>query len=336
MLDLLKKLCLINGVSGNETAVKDFIISEISEFCEYEIDNLGSIIAFKRGMKRPKNKLMIAAHMDEVGFIVNGITGDGFLNFMPVGGIDPRTIFGASVKIGNINGVIGGKAVHHLSSSERDVAPNFDGMTIDIGAKDKEEALKHVSIGDFASFNSDFYLFGNSFIKSKAIDDRIGCAMMINLIKDDLEYDTFFAFNVQEEIGLRGSKATTFTINPDVAIVLEATTAADLSGVEEEKRVCILGDGPVVSFMDNRTIYDKELYKLAFDVAKENNIACQTKTAVAGGNDAGSIHISRSGVRTIAVSLPCRYIHTPSCVINESDLHGTQRLLNELLKKVYD
>lgn len=336
MLDLLKKLCLIDGVSGNEDSVRDFIIKEISGFCEYKTDSLGSVIAFKKGKKAPEKKLMIAGHMDEVGFIINGVTSGGFLNFAPVGGIDPRTVFGSSVKIGKINGVIGGKAVHHLTSEERNVAPDFENMTIDIGAINREDALKHVSISDFVSFNSEFYSYGNNFIKSKAIDDRVGCALMIELIKSELEYDTYFAFNVQEEIGLRGSKTTAFAIDPDIAIVLEATTAADLSGVEDDKRVCVLGEGPVVSFMDGRTIYDKDLYKLAFNTAKEKNIPCQTKTAIAGGNDAGSIHISGNGVRTIAISLPCRYIHTPSCVIKKSDLDSTAGLLNELLKKIYD
>lgn len=336
MIELLKNLCLIDGVSGNEDNVRDFIVNEIFDYCDCSTDNLGSIIAFKKGKKKPAKKLLIAAHMDEVGFIINGVTCDGFLKFTPVGGIDPRTVFGTTVKIGSTLGVIGGKAVHHLSATERDTAPGFDDMIIDIGAENKEEALKFVSLGDFVSFQSNFYFFGDDFIKSKAIDDRVGCAMMIELIKSDLEYDTYFSFNVQEEVGLRGSKATAFSIDADVAIVLEATTAADLSGVENEKRICVLGDGPVVSFMDGRTIYSKELYKLSFDLAKENNIPCQTKTAIAGGNDAGSIHVSGNGTKTIAVSLPCRYIHTPSCVIKKSDLDWTEKLLAQLLKKIYD
>ena len=158
--------------------------------------------------------------------------------------------------------------------------------------------------------------------------------MMIDMIRSELEYDTFFVFNVQEEIGLRGSRVSAFSVAPDFAIVLEATTAADIDGVSGAKRVCSLGNGPVVSFMDRSTVYDKELYNLAFDIAAENNIPCQTKTMIAGGNDAGAIHISRGGVRTIAVSVPCRYLHSPSCVIQWSDLENSLSLVKKLSQRI--
>ena len=158
--------------------------------------------------------------------------------------------------------------------------------------------------------------------------------MMISLMQEDLPFDTYFVFNVQEEIGLRGSGASAYSVAPDFALVLEATTAADIDGVSGGKKVCCLGSGPVVSFMDRRTIYDRELYRLAFDTAREIGVPCQTKSAVAGGNDAGAIHISGKGVRTLAVSVPCRYLHSPACVIESADLESTYALVHELAGRI--
>ncbi len=160
--------------------------------------------------------------------------------------------------------------------------------------------------------------------------------LLIELINSRLEYDTYFCFNVQEEVGLRGSRCTSFAVEPDISLVFEATTAGDLCDVTGGDRVCVLGDGPVVSFMDLRTVYDKGLYKCAFETAKENNIKIQTKTAVAGGNDAGAIQTSGKGSRVIAVSLPCRYIHSPSSVVKVSDIDETRKLVKAFLPKLYD
>ena len=335
---MLKDLCLLNGTSGDEVRVRDYIINEIKEYSTYEVDNLGSVIAYKKGKKKPNKTVCINAHMDEVGFIITGITSDGYLRFAPVGGIDTKVCLDRAVTVGEnrINGVIADKAYHLLEDSEKDKAPSFDKLLIDIGAKSETEAQSVVSIGDFAYFESDYTELGNGYIKAKALDDRIGCMLMIELIKSELEYDTVFCFNVQEEVGLRGSKCTSFAVSADISIVLEATTAGDLDGVLGADRVCVLGNGGVVSFMDNRTIYDRELYKLAMNTASENNIPVQTKTAVAGGNDAGSIQTSGKGAKVMALSLPCRYIHSPSSVVKKSDIDNTRKLLKEILKKIYD
>lgn len=335
---MLKDLCLLNGTSGDEVRVRDYIINEIKEYSTYEVDNLGSVIAYKKGKKKPNKTVCINAHMDEVGFIITGITSDGYLRFAPVGGIDTKVCLDRAVTVGEnrINGVIADKAYHLLEDSEKDKAPSFDKLLIDIGAKSETEAQSVVSLGDFAYFESDYTELGNGYIKAKALDDRIGCMLMIELIKSELEYDTVFCFNVQEEVGLRGSKCTSFVVGADISIVLEATTAGDLDGVTGADRVCVLGNGGVVSFMDNRTIYDRELYKLAMNTASENNIPVQTKTAVAGGNDAGSIQTSGKGAKVMALSLPCRYIHSPSSVVKKSDIDNTRKLLKEILKKIYD
>ncbi len=338
MFDNLKVLCELNGTSGRENAVRDYIISQIDGKAEYSIDKLGNIIAFKKGMRTPKNKIMVDAHMDEVGFIITSIQSDGTLTFAEVGGIDPSVIIGRQVVVGDnaLNGVVGARAVHNLSADEREKAPDTDSLYIDIGADNREEAEKYVKLGDNAYFVSEYCEFGNDVIKAKAIDDRFGCSVLIEMINSELLYDMYFTFTVQEEIGTRGAKTAAFSVNPDIAIVIEATTAADIDNVSDGKKVCSLGGGAVVSFMDRSTMYDRELYDIAFSQAKEKNIPCQTKTTVAGGNNSASIHTSRSGVKTIAVSAPCRYLHSPSCVVNKNDLKACYDMVNAIIEKAAD
>ena len=336
MLDRLKELCLISGVSGEEDLVAEYIIRQIGGKALVTRDNLGNLLVFKKGKKRPKHKIMICAHMDEVGFIITGVTADGMLRFAAVGGIDVRVIIGRAVNVGTAGypGVIGTKPIHLQSDSERGGVPEIDSLYIDIGALSEEDARTHIMPGDRAVFCSEFFAFGDGMLKSKAIDDRAGCAILLELIDSDLAYDMHFAFTVQEEIGLRGARTAAFGINPDMALVVETTTAADVAGVEADKQVCRLGEGPVVSFMDRSTIYDKKLYALAFATAKDNGIPCQTKSMIAGGNDSGAVHVSTGGVRTTAISIPCRYLHSPSCVIKIADMEQTLLLVEKMMEKM--
>lgn len=343
MKELLRELCSANGVSGDEDCVRELIIGMVKELCdEYRTDSLGSLICFKRGRKRPEKKLMICAHMDEVGLIVTYIRPDGTLSFNEVGGVDPAVVTGRQVIVKNhgtgklYRGVVGSRAVHNLSSEEREKAPEYKGLYIDIGAEDRAEAQRYIGLGDTVYFDSEFTEMGANRIKSKAIDDRAGCAVMIRLMRCELEYDTYFVFNVQEEVGLRGSRCSAFSVMPDIALVLESTTAADIEGSSGDNRVCELGKGPVVSFMDRAALYDRELYKLAFDTAGEMGIPCQTKTRIAGGNDAGAIHITGKGIRTLAVSVPCRYLHSPSSVADYADIENTYRLVERLCERVHE
>jgi putative aminopeptidase FrvX len=336
MFDNLKKLTQISGVSGFEELVSKEIISQIKDYCEVSVDNLGNVIAYKKGKTVSKNKVMVAAHMDEVGFIITGVTSDGMLLFTTVGGIESSVVIGRSVNVADkLAGVIGTKAMHMQSPKERETVVEIDKLYIDIGATDKEDALKHISLGCFGSFVGEYSEFGNNLIKAKAIDDRLGCAVLIELIKSEIEYDTYFAFCTQEEVGLRGSKVASYSINPDVALVIEATTASDISGVSDAKKVCKLNSGAVVPFMDKSTIYDKTLCQLAFSLAQKNGIPIQTKTMVAGGNDAGAISLSRGGVRTICISVPCRYIHSPFCVISKDDAKSVLTLSKLVLQELY-
>ena len=330
MLDLLKKLCLIDGTSGDEDNVREFIVSQIDGFCDYRTDNLGNIICFKKGKNRPLRKVMLDAHMDEVGFIITSGTSDGFLKFKTVGGIDTAALMFRKVKInGKINGVIGGKPIHLVKGDARKKLPEADSLYMDIGCSCKEDALKTVNIGDYGVIESKFTLCGDN-VKSKAIDDRIGCAVLIELLKSDNEYDFYATFSVQEEVGTRGAKVACFSVNPDCALVLEATTAADIADVPKDKNVCELGKGPAVSFMDRGTVYDKEFYNAALN----SGIDCQPKRAVAGGNNSAAVHLSREGVRTLAISLPCRYIHSASCVANTKDFKAMKDLTEYMLNGI--
>lgn len=337
MKKLLKELCHLNGISGNEDVVREYIISKVKDNCEYKVDNIGNLICFCKGRKSSDKKLMIAAHMDEVGGIVTYIREDGSLCFDQVGGVNTTSFLGKQVIVGydDLYGVVGSKAVHNLSADEREAVPKYENLYIDIGSSLREGSKMCVRPGYPVNFVSEFTEFGRNCIRSKAIDDRAGCAMMIKLINEKPEYDTYFVFNVQEEVGLRGAKVSANSVMPDFAIVLEATTACDIPGVPEEKQVCALGKGPVVSYMDKSTIYDRELYDLAYEIALDNGIRFQTKSMIAGGNDSGAIHVSGNGVRTLAVSVPCRYIHSPSCVINYLDLEDSLDLVRRLIRRIH-
>lgn len=333
--ETVRYLSALNGASGDETEVREAIIGLLPKNVKYKIDPLGNLIVEKKGKARPKSKLMIDAHMDEVGFIVTHINDDGTLCFDAVGGILPTVVFGRQLKFKNgVIGAVAGVPLHLLKGDEKDSQPKITDLCIDIGAKTKEEAEKLIHLGDCAYFTGEQFDFGDGFMAGKALDDRVGCAVMLELIKGDLPYDCTFSFSVQEEIGTRGAAVSAFSVNPDIAVVLETTTACDISGVKGEKRVCELGKGPVISYMDRRTIYDRELYRLGFDTAKEIGIKCQTKTAVAGGNDSGAIHTAAGGIRTTAVSVPCRYLHSPYCVIKESDMYETLKLTEALIEKL--
>ena len=328
----IKELCSIPGISGRESKVREYIINEIKDYAEYKVDALGNLIVTKKGKEKAKNVVMIDAHMDEVGLIVTGVNSNGFLTFAKVGGVDNKVIIGRNVLVGEnkIPGVLGIKPIHLIEKDEEQNVPKDDDMYIDIGAKDKEDALKYVSLGDEVTFESEFVEFGDGFIKAKAIDDRAGCAILIELIKSELPYDCVFTFTVQEEIGTRGAATAAFQVNPDYAIVVETTTAADISSVKGEARVCVLGEGPAVSFMDNGTIYNPDIYKRTLEIGKENNIKCQPKTRVAGGNNARTIHTSRGGVVTQVISVPTRYLHSPCCVCKKEDIISSIELIKAL------
>lgn len=330
MTELLKQLCTIDGTSGDEGAVREFVVSQIKGYCEYSIDNLGNIIAFKKGDKAPSKKILIDAHLDEVGLIITSIDSNGFLYFKTVGGIDTSALLFRRVLInGKTAGVIGGKPIHLISGDQRAKLPSADSLYIDIGAKDETEARTLIREGDCAVICGDFSISGNR-ILTKALDDRVGCAVLIKLLQSKADYDFYVSFSVQEEVGLRGARVAAFSVDPDAAIVIDGTTAADIADVSSEKQVCRQGNGAVVSFMDGATSYDREFYNAAL----ASGISAQSKCAVAGGNNAGAIHLSRGGVRTLALSVPCRYIHTGGSTADLRDIAAVLELTKYMINKI--
>lgn len=334
-IELLKKLCLATGVSGEEDAVRDIILEEIKPYADtVEVTPLGNVIALRKGKNGAVKKVMLCAHMDEVGFVINNITGEGFLKFSTVGGINAEVLSGRSVLVnGVIPGVICAKPVHLMGGDEREKAVPIDQLAIDIGASCREEAEKYVQIGDNACFVP-FFEASHGTVKAKALDDRSGCFVLLELIKEEPEYDTYFVFSVQEEIGMRGAGTAAYIVEPDAAIVIEGTTAGDIAGAAPLDTVCRMNKGAVVSFMDRTTIYDRAFFKRALEIGRENDIPCQPKTASAGSNDAGVIHTSKNGVRTLTLSVPCRYIHGPVAMTAESDIEATVRLTAKLAAEI--
>ena len=331
----LRILCELPGVSGREEPVRDYLISQLPDDVTYETDALGNLYVEKKGAEPPKNKVALFAHMDEVGLMVTYITDEGYLKFDEVGGIDPAVLIGRTVRLEcGLVGVIALKALHLCKGDENKKIPELRDLCIDIGAKDREEAEQHVSLGSWAVYRSDYVEFGDSRVKMKALDDRIGCALLLDLIRSDLPYDTTFVFTVQEEVGARGAAAAAVKVQPDLSVILETTTAGDICGVEGEQRACVLEGGPVVSYMDRVTVYDHALYTLAMDTAKAAGIPAQTKTRVAGGNDASTVQRTGAGSRVLAISVPTRYLHSPVDVIDKKDVENMRKLLKELLPKL--
>lgn len=335
MIELMKQLCALPGPSGCEDAVREFVLEKVKPFAdEMKTDAIGNIMVFRKGKKALERPVVLCAHMDEVGVIIKKITDDGMLKFGFVGGVDPRVVIGRPVRFGDVQGVIGIKAVHLTTAAERRTMPKTKDLYIDIGAASKAAAEDKVSLGDYGVFDSAVVEFGDGLIKAKAIDDRVGCAALLKLIEDEPPIDTWFCFTVQEEVGLRGAASMAYALDPGFAMVLEGTTAADLAEVEGGKAVCRVRGSVVLPFMDGATIYDAELFELLRNACDKRGIRWQTKTRVAGGTDAGRIHKSRAGVRVCAAAAPVRYIHSPSSVAAAADceavLSAARAFLEEL------
>ncbi len=332
---LIEKLCNAYGVSGDEGEIRNIIKAEIEPYVSsMTTDMLGNLIAYKKGRNSSK-KIMISAHMDEVGFIVSAITEKGYLKFKTVGGIDTRVILGKKIVFRNgTKGIIGVKAIHLLSEGERDSVPKVKDLYIDIGTSSKDEAEKFVAVGDYATFDTVYEKLGGSRIKAKAIDDRAGCAVLAELLKEEQEFDLYACFTTQEEVGLRGSTVCAEAINPDVALVLESTTCSDVYKVEPECEVTHCGGGVALSFMDGRTIVNKEHLEQLMAMAERNSVKYQLKRTTAGGNDAGSIHLSSGGVVTASVSVPCRYLHSPVGVADLKDIEAMKDFAKAYIREI--
>ncbi len=334
---LLPELCMLDGVSGREATVRSYILQKLQESTaekDVTVDAMGNVLVRLFGEKPANNKVLFDAHMDEVGFLITDINNDGTLCFEPVGGIDASVLFGHKVRIGNVLGIIGGKAIHHCVGEEKMVIPSMESLTIDIGALDELQAKEQVSVGQWGTFYNEFSSMHGDFFTSKAVDNRVGCALLLELASKRPLYDLWLSFSVQEEVGLRGAKVVGEAIQPDIAVAIDATTAADTVGSDAQNCVCKVGQGAVVSFADGATLYDVDLYQTVRTIADKHGIPSQTKNRVAGGNNAGAIQRSSTGVRMAAVSLPCRYIHSPACVGNWRDVQAMRALLHALAKEL--
>ncbi|MBQ1950021.1 MAG: M42 family peptidase [Clostridia bacterium] len=326
----LLTLCCLDGVSGREDAVRRFVLEQLEQTStekEIHVDAMGNVVVHLIGRQPAAKKVLFDAHMDEVGLMITHISPEGYLHADTIGGIEPDVLFGHRVRIGNQIGVIGGKAIHQTTGEERATIPSIDSLRIDIGAANKQDAEQIVSIGDVAAFDAGLIFMENQRFVGKAVDDRIGCALLLELASQQPEYDIWLSFSVQEEIGLRGAGVAASQIQPDIAVVVDATTAADVVGNDSQNEVCALEGGAVVSFADKATLYDSALYERIHALAKEHAIPIQTKTRIAGGNNAGTIQRTYTGVQTAAVSLPCRYIHSPACLGSLVDVQAMQNLL---------
>jgi len=335
LIDEIIKLTELSGVSGNEAEVRNYIKLKIPEYAdEVYTDSIGNLIALKKGSEQ--KKVMISAHMDEVGFIVSGINDKGYLEFKAVGGIDTRVILSKKVCIGEnkVSGVIGMKAIHLQKSAERENVPEIRDLYIDIGAKDKEGASKLVKLGDYITFCTSSEIIGDDTIKAKAIDDRAGCAILMELMKKPVKYDTYFCFTTQEEVGLRGARTCAYRINPDIALVVESTTCSDVYGSCEHEYVTNMTGGAAITFMDRTTIVENSFRKWLYDIGKNNGIPVQYKRAVAGGNDAGRIHLTKNGIKTASVSIPTRYLHSPCGLCSIKDVEAVKNLSELFLDRI--
>ncbi len=333
---LLKRLTEASGVSGNEKETRDLIVDEIKDYVSnVKIDKIGNVIAYKEGkIKTPK--LMVTAHLDEIGLMVTGINDAGLIKFTTVGGIDKRILVSKTVKVGKnkIPGVIGAKPIHLQKREEWTKALNIDELYIDIGVSSKEKAEELVSVGDYIVFDSDYLEFGDNLVKAKALDNRVGCSLLVDLLKEELDFGFYGVFTVMEEIGLRGAGPAAYSVEPDISIILEGTLCSDIPKAKGHQVSTYIGKGPAISIMDRTTIYDIHLRNKIVKIAEENSIPYQYRKTTFGGNDSGSIHLVKGGSITTTISVPCRYIHSPVSVMSKSDYENTFKLLKAILKEI--
>ncbi len=324
ILTMLEKLTQTDGVSGSESKVRELICGEAKKYCDdITIDALGNLIAHKKGGKR---KIMLAAHMDEIGVIITGIDDKGFLSFSNIGGLNKRNLVNLRVRFDNgTEGVIG------VSDEEFKRKADLSGLYIDIGAADKDDAEKKIGIGAVGAFVGGFSVQKDRVI-SKAMDNRVGCAVLLEVMSgiEDCENDLYFVFTVQEEIGLRGAKTAAFAIKPDAAIAVDVTDAEDTP--DFVKTSVRLGGGAAVKVMDRSIICDAELRGGLISAAKENSIPYQLEVMTDGGTDAGAIQLTRSGIKTGGISIPTRYIHSTSEMADIHDINSCVKLLRAFLR----
>jgi putative aminopeptidase FrvX len=333
-LKLLERLTNVIAVSGDEGEVRKIVLEEIKPYVDdVKVDALGNVLATKQGRGAKRVRVMMDAHMDEVGFMVVADDNDGIYRFETVGGIDERQLVGKQVFVGKERtpGVIGGKPIHLMENDERTRKVPVDALRIDVGLTGKAK------LGDRAGFATQFRRVGPS-IMAKSIDDRIGVATLIELVKKaPANIDLCVAFTVQEEIGLRGAKVAAQYFNPDMGIAIDSTPANDLpmyDGGENISYNTKLGLGPAIYVADGSTLHDARLVRFLQEVAEAGKIPCQIRQPGGGGTNSGAIQKALAGIPTVSVSVPHRYTHSPISISRVEDWKNTLNLLHAALKKI--
>jgi len=337
----LEKLSNACGVAGREEEVRNLMIKllkpHVDEIC---VDKLENVIAVKKGEKNAP-KIMLAAHMDEVGLMVKTISKDGFLQFAKMGGIDDRILLAQKVTVytakGTLHGIVGSKPPHIQKEEERKKIVKYDDLFIDIGAENREAAVKMgVKVGDIVGFDVKYAQIGKDLVIGKAFDDRAGCAVMIEALKllAKTECTVYAVGTVQEEVGLRGAATAAFGVDPDVGIALDVTIAGDVPGVREFDTTVAMGKGPTLSVSDSGLITHPKVLRLLLDVAEENKIAYQLETGLMGSTDAARISLTRQGVPSGTISVPARYIHSPVGMISLKDAENSAKLTAAAIQKI--
>ena len=341
LVETLEKLSNACGVAGREEEVRRLLRELLKPYVdEVKEDKLGNIIGIKRGRENAP-KLMLAAHMDEIGLLVKTISNDGFLQFTKMGGIDDRILLAQKVIVhtekGPLHGIVGSKPPHIQKEEERKKVLTYDELFIDIGAENREEAKQMgVKIGDPVSFDVKFAKIGNDTVIGKAFDDRAGCAVMVETVRQLKETKgTLYAVGtVQEEVGLRGATTAAFGIYPDVGIALDVTVAGDVPGVKEFEAPIKLRKGPSLTITDYGLITHPKVLRLLVDVAEENKIPYQLETGLPGSTDAARISLTREGVPSGVISIPTRYIHSPASLLSLKDAENTVKLTVAAIQKI--
>ena len=334
MNELLKNLTEAVGVSGEEKEVRLLIRDLIADHVdEWHVDAMGNLIALKKGTGAVDLRVMVDAHMDEVGLIVTDYDSNGTLKFSGVGGFDDRALLGQVVQVGpkKLTGVIGARPIHLLNATQRSTITKMDAMRIDIGAKNKDAASGKVNIGDRAAFVTEYEELGPTAV-GKAFDNRAGCAALIELLRErPYPFDLIATFTVQEEVGLRGATTAAYGVKPDVALILECTPAYDLPNKDDVSPNVALGKGPSIYVMDSGTMQDPRLVSLITQTAADNDIPCQIRRPGGGGTNTAVIQRVRGAIPAATIAVPGRYAHTPAMMINLDDYANVVKLAKATL-----
>lgn len=334
--ETLFTLSNVTGTSGDEIRVRQALRPLLEGHVdELRVDAMGNLVTLKRGVGTQPLRVLVTAHMDEVGLMAVGHTSEGCLRVDTVGGIDARLLPGLEVRVGQdgIPGVLGLKAIHRAKKGEDQVTP-VESLVVDIGANGKDEAARLAPVGTRATFATQARQMGE-LVAGKAFDDRAGCAILTQLLQGaPFPCDVYGVFTVQEEVGLRGARVAGFTVEPDMALILEGTIADDLPKDDDVSPTSQLGQGPVITVMDRSYIAAPHLVRYMVETAEALGLPYQFKQPGIGGTDAGTIHFAKGGVPCITLAVPCRYIHSPISLLDPHDLEQTLALARAALERL--